>query len=156
MVGHRLSRSQPQELAQGQAVGAAPFQPTLAIDPLEVADQMHAEVTARRQRRAAPPAGVVGRALLFGEAVEPSLCQYRLQAVVKDMSRRARQLSPAYDQIGLPLALPPQRHAGSPLPRLHSESAKPDFVNGLLGAPAPAATDRLRCGRWSVSTVCSR
>src|SRR3954463_3675438 len=132
MVGHRLGRSQPPGIAPGKAVGAAPFQPTLAIDPLEVADQMHAEVTARRQRRAAPPAGVVGRALLFGEAVEPSLCQYRLQAVVKDVSRRARQLSPAYDQIGLPLALPPQRHAGSPLPRLHSESAKPDFVNGLL------------------------
>ena len=74
----------------------------------------------------------MGRALLLGKAVEPGLDQDRLQAVVEGVPRRARQLSPAYHQIGLPLALPPQRHARSPLTSLHSESAKPDFVNGLL------------------------
>ena len=63
MVGHPLGRAQAQELAQRQAVGAAPLQAALAVDPLEVADQMHPEVAARRQRRPAPLAGVVGRAL---------------------------------------------------------------------------------------------
>ena len=111
MVGHRLGRAQPQELAQRQAVGATPFQAALAVDPLEVADQMHPEVAARRQRRPAPLAGVVGRALLLGEAVEPGLDQHRLQAIVEGVPRRARQLRPADHQIRLPLALPPQRHA---------------------------------------------
>jgi hypothetical protein len=40
MVRHRLPVAEPQELPQGQAVGAAPLQPALAIDALEVADQM--------------------------------------------------------------------------------------------------------------------
>ena len=51
----RLGGAEPQELAQGQAVGAAPFQAALAVDPLEVPDQVHAQVPARRQRRPAPP-----------------------------------------------------------------------------------------------------
>jgi yecA family protein len=44
MIRHRLDRAEPQELAQGQAVGAAPLQAALAVDALEVADQVHAEV----------------------------------------------------------------------------------------------------------------
>ena len=111
VVGHRLGRAQAQELAQRQAVGAAPLQAALAVDPFEVADQVHAKVAARRQRRPALPAGIVGRALLLGEAVEPGLDQHRLQAIVEGVPRRARQLRPADHQIRLPLALPPQRHA---------------------------------------------
>jgi hypothetical protein len=110
MVGHLLGGAQAQELAQGQAVRAAPLEPALAVDPLEVADQVHAEVAARRQRRPAPLAGVVRRALLLGEAVEPGRDQHRLQAIVEGVPRRARQLRPAEHQIGLSLALPSQRH----------------------------------------------
>src|SRR4051794_28401047 len=69
VVGHPLGGAEPQELAQGQAVGAAPLEAALAVDALEVADQMHAEVAPGRQRRPAAPARVVGRALALGEAV---------------------------------------------------------------------------------------
>src|SRR3712207_8083338 len=51
-----------------------------------------------RERWPAPPAGVVGRARLLGEAVEPGLGQGRLQAVVEGGPRRARQLGPAQDR----------------------------------------------------------
>ena len=126
MVGHRLAQAQAQILTQRQAVGAAPLRTTLAVDPLEIADQVDPKVPARRQRRPAPLAGVVGRALLFGEAIEPSLEQYCLQAVVKGVARRARQLSPAYDQISLPLTLPPQRHA-RPRPSRHQQISRTRF-----------------------------
>src|SRR4051812_17959451 len=46
VVGHPLGGAEPQELAQGQAVGAAPLQAAFALDALEVADQVHAEVAA--------------------------------------------------------------------------------------------------------------
>ena len=111
VVGHRLGGAEAEELAQRQAVGAAPFQPALAVDPLEVADQLHAEVAARRQRRPTLLAGVVRRALRLGEAVEPGLDQDGLQAVVERVARRARHLRPADHQIRLPITLPPQRHA---------------------------------------------
>ena len=87
MVGDRLGRAQAQEFPQRQAVGAAPFQAALAVDPLEVADQVQAEVAARRQRRAPPLAGIVGRALRLGEAVEPGLEQHGLQTIVEGVSR---------------------------------------------------------------------
>ena len=87
MVGRRLGGTEPQERAQGQTVGAAPLQPALAVDPLEVADQMHPEVAARRQRRPTAIARIVPRALLLGEAVEPGLDQDRLQPVVKGVPR---------------------------------------------------------------------
>ena len=48
------------------------------------------------------------------------------------MPRRARQLRPADHQIRLSLALPSQRHARSPRRHGRSESARPEFVNGLL------------------------
>src|SRR3954452_12641462 len=96
--GTGSGRAQPQELAEREAVGAAPLEAALAVDALEVADQVHAEVAARRQRRPAPLAGVVGRALPLGEAVEPGLDQDRLQPVVEGVPRRARQLRPAEHQ----------------------------------------------------------
>jgi hypothetical protein len=40
VIRHRLALAEPQELPQGQAVGAAPLQAALAVDALEVADQM--------------------------------------------------------------------------------------------------------------------
>jgi bifunctional non-homologous end joining protein LigD len=49
------------------------------------------------------------------------------------MARRARHLCPAHDQIVLPIALAPHRHVGKSVPSpAHTESIKPDFVNGLL------------------------
>jgi hypothetical protein len=40
VVGHCFTLAEAKELAQGQAVGTAPLQPALAVDPLEVARQM--------------------------------------------------------------------------------------------------------------------
>ena len=77
VVGHRLPLAEPQELAQRQAVGAAPFQAALAVDALEVADQQHAEVAPRRQRWPPSAGGVVGRAQPLDEAVEPGRYQAR-------------------------------------------------------------------------------
>src|SRR3982751_3521455 len=65
--------AQAQELAQGQAVGAAPLQAALAVDALEVAHQVHAEVAPGRQRRPTTPARVVRRTLALGEPGEPRL-----------------------------------------------------------------------------------
>ena len=48
-----------QELRQRAAVAAPPGDAPLRVDPLEVADQQHAEVDARRDRFAADPGGVV-------------------------------------------------------------------------------------------------
>jgi hypothetical protein len=38
MVRHRITLAEAEELPQGQAVGAAPLQTALAVDPLEIAD----------------------------------------------------------------------------------------------------------------------
>ena len=45
----RRTRAQAEELAERQAVGTAPLQAALAVDPLEVANQQHAEVPPGRQ-----------------------------------------------------------------------------------------------------------
>src|SRR3954454_24941784 len=83
MIRHRLPVTKPQELAQRQAVGAAPLQPALAVNAFKVADQQHAEVPPGRQRGPALPRRVVGRALALDEAVEPSAEQFGLEAVVE-------------------------------------------------------------------------
>src|SRR6187200_855538 len=57
------------------------------------------------------PGGVVGLALRLGETVEPGFQQHGLQAIVKGMSGRARQLGPADHQLRLSPLLPPERHA---------------------------------------------
>jgi hypothetical protein len=74
----------------------------------------------RRQRRPVPRAGVVARALLPGEAVEPGLDRDGLQTIVESVPRRARQVGPAQHQVHLPLAPPPQRHAR---PRIGTSTA---------------------------------
>jgi hypothetical protein len=48
VIGHRLARAELQELAQGQAVGAAPGDAALAVQALEVADEQHPEVAPGR------------------------------------------------------------------------------------------------------------
>jgi hypothetical protein len=87
MVRHPLALAQAEELAQRQAVGAAPFQPALAVDAFEVADQQHAEVAPRRQRWPSTPLRVVRRAQPLHEAVEPGCDKFRLQPVVERMAR---------------------------------------------------------------------
>jgi hypothetical protein len=87
MVGHPLALAEAEERAQRQAVGAAPFQPALAVDAFEVADQQHAEAASRRQRWPATPLRAVRRAQPLDEAVEPGCDTFRLQSVVGRMAR---------------------------------------------------------------------
>ena len=54
MVRHRFPAAEEQELPQRQAVGAAPLDAALTVDPFEVADQRHAEIPTRRQTPPAP------------------------------------------------------------------------------------------------------
>src|SRR6202011_5203843 len=86
---------------------------------------MHAEIAARRQRRCAHLWRVEWLAGLFDESVKPSLRQQFLQAIVEHVARRARHLSHPFRIFNL-----------------HTESGKPNFVNGLLDQPAnPKATN---------------
>ena len=49
VIRHALPARRQQELAQAQAVRTTPLDPALAVDPLEGADQEHAEIAPGRQ-----------------------------------------------------------------------------------------------------------
>src|ERR1700730_861173 len=95
---------------------------------------MHAEIAARRQRRCAHLWRIEWLAGLFDESVKPSLRQQFLQAIVEHVARRARHLRPCHGTAAPKLTLSPHRHRSPPLRifNLHTESGKPNFVNGLL------------------------
>ena len=133
VIRHSLALAETQELSQRKAVSAAPFQATLAVDAFEVADQQHAEVAARRQRRAAATRRILLRALRLNERVEARRDQHCLQLVVEHVSRRARHLRPRNQHVRLPFPLPSKSHpppaflVGRP-----ANQTTADFVNGLL------------------------
>ena len=119
-------------------IRAAPLQPTLRVDTLEVAHQVHTEVAPGWHRRRPHHGRVIGLADRLGEAVEAALDQYQLQAVVKYMTWRARHLRPAHHQVPLTILLLSHRHQRTPLQASTPEnqtmptSSREDFVNGLL------------------------
>ena len=126
-----------------QAVGAAPFQAALAVDPLEVADQVHAEVAARRQRRPALLAGVVGartaarRSRRTQPRSAPPAGGRRRRAPASAAAPPSRPSDPPAARPAAPAPCsPPHRHD-------RSESAKPDFVNGLLSCSLSSTWSRL-------------
>ena len=98
---------QPQDVRMRAALA-------LADDALEVAHQVHAEIAPRRHRRRPQPGRVIGPTGRLGKAVETALDQYRLQTVVKHMTRRARHLRPAYHQVPLTILLLSHRHQRIP------------------------------------------
>ena len=111
MVGHGFGGAELEELPQRQGIGTAPADAALGIDALEVADQEHAEIPARRDGPAAEFFGVEGRTELFEEAVKCFLVQELLQPLVKDMPLTLGQL--IIDQPhALLLCLPPTRTHG--------------------------------------------
>ena len=81
MFRHSLALAKAQEVAQRQAVRATPFQTTLAVYAFEVADQQHAEVASRRQRRAAAMRRIFLRALRLNERVKARRDQHSLQLI---------------------------------------------------------------------------
>ena len=70
MIGNPLDVRQPQEIAQRERVRATPRDAPLAVDALEVADHVHAEIPSRRKRRRAHPRRVIRLARPFNERVE--------------------------------------------------------------------------------------
>ena len=83
MVGHPLPLPQAQELAQRKTVGAAPLDPALALDALEIADKMHPEVPARPDRRRPHLRCVVQRTQRLAKSIKIVGHQNLLKAVVK-------------------------------------------------------------------------
>jgi hypothetical protein len=110
MVRHPRRRLQTQKLPQRKGVGAAPLDPALRIDALEVAHHVHPEVPPRRHRWRPHLRSVEGLAGRFRKRVETGLDQYLLKSIVEYMPRRARHLPPRHHQVALSLPLPPQRH----------------------------------------------
>src|SRR3954466_9155399 len=133
MVRNPVGHLQPEELPERKRIRAPPFDPALAVDPLEVPDHVHPKVAARRHRGCAHRAGVVRSAGILHEAVEPGSDQYLLQAVVEKLTPRARHFRPRHHQIALAIPLPTHRHSRTPVRSSRTtESDLSDFVNGLL------------------------
>jgi hypothetical protein len=134
VIRHSRAFRQSQELAQRKAVSAAPFQATLAVYAFKITDQQHAEVAARRQRRAAATRRIFLCALRLNEPVEARRDQHSLQLVVEHVPRRARHLRPRNQHVRLPFPLPSKRHPPPAfLVRRPANQTAADFVNGLLG-----------------------
>ncbi len=145
MVGHPIAQPEPEEVAQRQAVGAAPLQAALAVDALEVADQMHAEIAPGRQRRRAHDGGVVRLAERLDEGVEPGLDQHLLQPVVEHVPRRLRQLVPGHQHLTLPWPLPPHRHGWhSPSLLLPTANLTPARLRQRAATGRPGPSEALR------------
>src|SRR3984893_754369 len=139
MVGNLVSAPKSQEIPKRPCIRAEPDNAALAGETFEIANHMHAEIAARRQRRCAHLWRIEWLAGLFDESVKPSLRQQFLQAIVEHVSRRARHLSPCHEEVALKLTFTPHRHRCHPFRifNLHTESGKPNFVNGLVRFSAP-------------------
>ena len=136
VVRHPVGRLQAQKLPQRQRVRAAPLDPALGVDPLEIADHVHPEVPARRDRRRAHLRCVVRPAGRLRESVEAGVDQHPLKPIVENAPRRPRHLPPRHHQFALTIPLPTQRHPGNPPnPDQPMEAEPADFVNGLLTPP---------------------
>lgn len=99
----------PQELSQRERIAAPPGNAPLRADPLEVADQQHAKVHARRHRRPALPLRIIRLAQCLDVPIKAALAQERVELVIKHMPRRPRQLVVHHEQI-LPLLRLPLTH----------------------------------------------
>jgi hypothetical protein len=83
MVRHAGGRLQTQKLPERQAIAAAPLEPALRVDALEITHHVHPEVSPRRDRRRPYLRSVIGLAGRFRKGVETGLDQYLLQSIVK-------------------------------------------------------------------------
>ena len=111
-VGRGLVQRNAQELPQAQAVGAPPGDAPLAVDALEVTDQQHAKVHARRNRWLAALLFllVVLLATPFDPVIEVGFGQQGVELLIKRMTRRLRQAVGHDEQRLLPLLSLTHRH----------------------------------------------
>ena len=121
-----------------QGIRAAPFQPALRVDALEVAHQVHAEIAPRRHRRRPQPGRVKDRQAASAKLSKPPSTVPTADGR-KTMTRRARHLRPAYHQVPLTILLLSHRHQRIPRSNQNVKESdqaavsSADFVNGLLG-----------------------
>src|ERR1700744_3518016 len=92
MLRRRLAHRHTEEAAQTEAVGTTPGDAALAVDPLEVADQEHAEIDARRNRIPAHVVGVMRPAQRFDMAIEARVAKEAIELVVEDVAGGLRQI----------------------------------------------------------------
>ncbi len=85
VIRHCLAGRKSKEFPQGQGIAAAPADAALRLDAFKIADQKHAEITARRDGVAAELFGVERSTQVFGMAVNVFLAQDFLQPLIKDM-----------------------------------------------------------------------
>lgn len=93
VVRRRLVGHQAQELAQREAVPAAPGDPASRAEHLEVTHQQHPEVHAGIDAGAARVVGVVRGAQLLDEALEVRLHKQAVQRRIEGVTGRARKLA---------------------------------------------------------------
>src|SRR5208282_3647370 len=105
MIGRDLLGIIAQEVPQGSAVVASPGDAPFRVKPLEVADQQHPEVHARRDAR--PPQFIVIKLLAqgFDEPVEAVPGQKGVELPIERMPRSIRYIRCRDPQFLLPLRL---------------------------------------------------
>ncbi len=110
VVGRRFVQRHAQEVPQAQAVGASPGDAALAVDVLEVTDQEHTKVDARRDRRLAALLlrGVILLATPLDPIVELGFGQKLVELSIERMARRLGQTLHRNEESLLPL--PPLAH----------------------------------------------
>jgi hypothetical protein len=115
MIGRIVRERDAEKLSQRERIAAPPGNAPLRADPLEVADQQHAKVHARRHRRPALPLRIIRLAQCLDMPIKAALAQERVELVTKHMPRRPRQLVVHHEQILLLLRLTlAHRHPTSP------------------------------------------
>src|SRR5580658_10626672 len=130
---HRRFLDQPetQKGAQAQAVGAAPGNAALAVQPLEVADEEHAEITPRRDAR--PSALLVmRRAQALDILVKARLGQHHVEFAVEGMTGAGDHLGRGDKHVVLFGRSSSNCHAYLTLRRPNCSVNYTTFFNGLL------------------------
>ena len=110
-----------QKLPQTQGIGHPPGDASLAVDPLEEADQHQPEVHPRRQRRSAQLLVVEPLAPTLAEPIEVGFLQNPIQPLVERVPRRLGQFGPIPQRL-LSLAVLPCTHS-------HASDCKPKTLS---------------------------
>ncbi len=110
VVRHRFGGAELEEFPQGKGIAAAPADAALRVDALEVANQKHAEIAARRDGSAANIIGVKGCAQGLKKAVKATLTQNFLQLFIKNMALALRYLIIRQPHTALLLLAPAKTH----------------------------------------------
>src|SRR5204862_7444158 len=90
-----------EEGPEREAVTAPPGDGTLRVQGLEVADEEHAEVGARRDRLPADAVGVVPPAEVLDMPVEVGVGEQAVELLVEDVAGGLRQLGRGDPEFGL-------------------------------------------------------